>query len=265
MIIRSSAIAITSAPKKDSFLSARDVLLWSQLEFCYNRTSHAGIKESKDVRPKVKSVVMKPSWTVTSWIKPEVTARRAEDRVTQSLTETALGHKMTGFGQCQEDPKAEMIEHRLQDFIGDQAKRLDTTSHEVEIKSLAFFRADLIEIALDLITTCLGLPVSPTWKEVPSYKTPRVPPCRIPPLQEGTTPNTTRASQAAHGALWPLYTCLSIHAACYHIRNHPNSFHCICQHCWQSNYNVDSNTKTSNYSKVLFKALIYFELQQNSN
>ena len=33
----------------------------------------------------------------------------------------------------------------------------------------------------------------------------------------------------------------------------------------QSNYNVDSNTKSSNYSKVLFKALIYFELQQTLN
>ena len=28
-----------------------------------------------------------------------------------------------------------------------------------------------------------------------------------------------------------------------------------------SNYNADSNTKTSNYSKVRFKPLIYFELQ----
>ena len=31
------------------------------------------------------------------------------------------------------------------------------------------------------------------------------------------------------------------------------------------NYNVDPNTKTSNYSKVRFKALIYFELEQTSN
>ena len=51
------------------------------------------------------------------------------------------------------------------------------------------------------------------------------------------------------------------------IRSHPNSFHCICRHCWyiQSNYNVDSNTKTSNYSKVWFGALIYFRLEQTSN
>ena len=28
-----------------------------------------------------------------------------------------------------------------------------------------------------------------------------------------------------------------------------------------TNYNVDPNTKTSNYSKVQFKALIYFELK----
>ena len=28
------------------------------------------------------------------------------------------------------------------------------------------------------------------------------------------------------------------------------------------NYNVDSNTKSSNYSKIQFKPLIYFELQQ---
>ena len=31
------------------------------------------------------------------------------------------------------------------------------------------------------------------------------------------------------------------------------------------NYNVDPNTKTSNNSKVRFKALIYFELQQSLN
>ena len=29
-----------------------------------------------------------------------------------------------------------------------------------------------------------------------------------------------------------------------------------------SNYNVDYNTKTSNYMKIQFKALIYFELQE---
>ena len=29
-----------------------------------------------------------------------------------------------------------------------------------------------------------------------------------------------------------------------------------------SNYNVVSNTKTSNYMKIQFKALIYFELQE---
>ena len=59
---------------------------------------------------------------------------------------------------------------------------------------------------------------------------------------------------------------LLIHA-CDEIRSHPNSFHCICQHCRyiQSNYNVDSDTKTSNYSKVRFKALIYFGLEQTSN
>ena len=31
------------------------------------------------------------------------------------------------------------------------------------------------------------------------------------------------------------------------------------------NYNVVSNMKTSNYSKVWFKALIYFGLEQTSN
>ena len=59
---------------------------------------------------------------------------------------------------------------------------------------------------------------------------------------------------------------LSIHA-CNEIRSHPDSFHCICRHCRyiQLNYNVDSNMKTSNYSKIRFKALIYFELQQSLN
>ena len=31
-----------------------------------------------------------------------------------------------------------------------------------------------------------------------------------------------------------------------------------------TNYNVDSNTKSSNYSKIWFKPLIYFELDQTS-
>ena len=31
------------------------------------------------------------------------------------------------------------------------------------------------------------------------------------------------------------------------------------------NYNVDSNMKSSNYSKIQFKPLIYFELQQSLN
>ena len=30
----------------------------------------------------------------------------------------------------------------------------------------------------------------------------------------------------------------------------------------QSNYNVDCSMKSLNYSKIRFKALIYFELQQ---
>ena len=30
------------------------------------------------------------------------------------------------------------------------------------------------------------------------------------------------------------------------------------------NYNVNSNMKTLNYMKILFKALIYFELQETS-
>ena len=32
-----------------------------------------------------------------------------------------------------------------------------------------------------------------------------------------------------------------------------------------TNYNIDSNTKSLNYSKIQFKPLIYFELQQSSN
>ena len=31
------------------------------------------------------------------------------------------------------------------------------------------------------------------------------------------------------------------------------------------NYNVDYNMKSSNYSKIQFKPLIYIELQQSSN
>ena len=40
---------------------------------------------------------------------------------------------------------------------------------------------------------------------------------------------------------------------------------CMSMQLTQSNYNVDSNTKSSNYSKIQLKALIYFELQQSSN
>ena len=32
-----------------------------------------------------------------------------------------------------------------------------------------------------------------------------------------------------------------------------------------TNYNIDSNTKSSNFSKILFKPLIYFELQRSLN
>ena len=32
-----------------------------------------------------------------------------------------------------------------------------------------------------------------------------------------------------------------------------------------TNYNIDSNTKSLNYSKIQFKPLIYFELQQSLN
>ena len=34
---------------------------------------------------------------------------------------------------------------------------------------------------------------------------------------------------------------------------------------FHSIYNVHSNTKTSNYMKIRFKGLIYFELEQTSN
>ena len=33
----------------------------------------------------------------------------------------------------------------------------------------------------------------------------------------------------------------------------------------QSNYNVNSNMRSLNYSKIRFKALIYFELQESLN
>ena len=40
---------------------------------------------------------------------------------------------------------------------------------------------------------------------------------------------------------------------------------CMSMQLTQMNYNVDSNMKSLNYSKIGFKALIYFELQQSSN
>ena len=40
---------------------------------------------------------------------------------------------------------------------------------------------------------------------------------------------------------------------------------CMSMQLTQLNYNVDSSTKSSNYSKIWFKALIYFELQQSLN
>ena len=36
---------------------------------------------------------------------------------------------------------------------------------------------------------------------------------------------------------------------------------CMSMQLTQSNYNIDFNMKSSNYSKIQFKALIYFELQ----
>ena len=32
-----------------------------------------------------------------------------------------------------------------------------------------------------------------------------------------------------------------------------------------TNYNVDSNKKSSNYSKIQYKAMIYLELQESSH
>ena len=40
---------------------------------------------------------------------------------------------------------------------------------------------------------------------------------------------------------------------------------CLSMQLTQWNYNVDSNTKSWNYSKIRFKASIYFKLQQSSN
>ena len=40
---------------------------------------------------------------------------------------------------------------------------------------------------------------------------------------------------------------------------------CMSMQLMQSNYNVDSNTKSSNYKKIQLKGLIYFELKQTSN
>ena len=42
--------------------------------------------------------------------------------------------------------------------------------------------------------------------------------------------------------------------------------HCgRCRRCVCTNYNVDPNMKSWNYSKIRFKDLIYFELQQSLN
>ena len=64
-----------------------------------------------------------------------------------------------------------------------------------------------------------------------------------------------------------------IHAACSvqnnvedieDIKTSHNRFPWVCfimsEMC--TNYNVDSNTKSSNYSKIRFKPLVYFELQE---
>ena len=40
---------------------------------------------------------------------------------------------------------------------------------------------------------------------------------------------------------------------------------CMLMQLTQLNYIVDSSTKSLNYSKIQFKALIYFELQKSSN
>ena len=55
-----------------------------------------------------------------------------------------------------------------------------------------------------------------------------------------------------------------LHAMLQGHTSHPDVKWYICQHYqhMQSNYNVDYNTKSSNYMKIQLKALDYFELQQ---
>ena len=59
------------------------------------------------------------------------------------------------------------------------------------------------------------------------------------------------------------YICGSSRYILYTIYSHVMV--CMSMQQTQLNYNVDSNTKSSNYSKIQFIALIYFELQQSSN
>ena len=54
---------------------------------------------------------------------------------------------------------------------------------------------------------------------------------------------------------------LSIHS----LHNILTCIYCMSMQLSQSNYNVDSNTKSSNYIKIRFKALIYFQLQKSLN
>ena len=61
----------------------------------------------------------------------------------------------------------------------------------------------------------------------------------------------------------PWHICQSSWDILYMIYTHVMV--CMSMQSTQSNYNVDSSTKSSNYSKIRFKALIYFELQQSSN
>ena len=81
------------------------------------------------------------------------------------------------------------------------------------------------------------------------------------------TVSTNRAFNALHALMFIL--TVSTNNIAYTIHNSIALILCIerldmpCN--VHSNYNVDSNMKTLNYSKVRFKALIYFGLEQTSN
>ena len=90
-------------------------------------------------------------------------------------------------------------------------------------------------------------------------------------MQKPQTPVSTVSTNIALNALHALMFISTVLTKNIAYTIHNSIALILCINCLDmpfnvhSNYNVDPNTKTLNYSKVRFKALIYFGLEQTLN